>query len=52
MDYSKPVQLSIIDVNLYERLVDNTPPQKGKRRMTGNPDGKQLSIWDVKEAIS
>jgi putative transposase len=45
-DSSKPVQLSIFDVNLYERLVDNKPPQKGKRLVTRNPQYKQLSLWD------
>jgi putative transposase len=51
VDYSKPVQLSIFDVKLYERLPDNRPP-KGKRLVGKNPDFKQLTIWDVKEAIS
>lgn len=45
-DSSKPVQLSIFDVNLYERLVDNKPPPKGKRLVTRNPHYKQLSLWD------
>lgn len=46
-DSSKPVQLSLFEIELYERSSVNTLPQKGKRRVGGNPEGKQLSLWDI-----
>jgi len=51
-DSSKPIQLNLFEVELYERLSDNTLPAKGKRRVGKNPVDKQLSLWDIKEAIS
>ena len=46
-DSSKPVQLNLFEVELYERSSVNTLPLKGKRRVGENPQGKQLSIWDI-----
>ncbi|MCL1467415.1 RNA-guided endonuclease InsQ/TnpB family protein [Argonema galeatum] len=52
-DSSEPVQLSLFEVELYERLSDNTLPQKGKQRVGKNPENNvQLSLWDIKSAIS
>ncbi|MGB7892353.1 MAG: transposase, partial [Microcoleus sp.] len=46
-DSSKPVQLNLFEVELYERSSVNTLPLKGKRRVGENPQGKQLSLWDI-----
>jgi putative transposase len=43
VDCSEPVQSSIFDVKLYQRLPENKPP-KGKRLVGKNPEGKQLSM--------
>ncbi len=52
-DSSKPVQLNLFEVELCERLSENTLPQKGKRRVGKNPENNvQLSLWDIKEVIS
>ena len=51
-DSTKPVQLSLTEVELYERLPDNTLPQKGKRRVGKNPENIQLSLWDIEREIS
>ncbi|MDB9510716.1 hypothetical protein PN499_05930 [Kamptonema animale CS-326] len=46
-DSSKPVQLNLFEVELCERSSVNTLPLKGKRRVGENPQGKQLSLWDI-----
>ncbi|MEG5049858.1 MULTISPECIES: transposase [unclassified Microcoleus] len=46
-DSSKPVQLNLFEVELYERSSVNTLPLKGKRRVGENPQGKQLSLWGI-----
>jgi|GEM_PF-4610960 len=52
-DSSKPVQLSLFEIGLYERSSVNTLPKKGKRRVGENPkDSYQLSLWDIKAEIS
>jgi len=51
-DSSEPVQLSLFEIKLCERLPVNTLPLNGKRRVGENPKGKQLSLWDIKGEIS
>ncbi|WP_445176182.1 transposase, partial [Microcoleus sp.] len=53
-DSSKPVQLSLFEIELHERLSDNTLPSKGSPACGVFPqrESLQLSLWDVKEVIS
>ncbi|OCQ91116.1 hypothetical protein BCD67_22100 [Oscillatoriales cyanobacterium USR001] len=51
-DSSEPVQLSLFEVELCDRLPVNTLPFNGKRRVGRNPEYKQLSLWDIKGEIS
>jgi putative transposase len=51
-DSPKPIQTTLFDVGLYERLSDNTQPTKGKGCVGKNPENKQLSLWDIKSEIS
>jgi len=46
-DSPKPIQLSLFEMELYERLSDNTVLPKRSKRRVGRNQGEQLNLFDL-----